>query len=252
MKYLIIISTLFVSGSLLGYVLEVFYRRFFSQHKWMNPGFMVGPYIPLYGFGVVILYALSNIDFTGIQNQAVEVIIKILLIGVMMTLIELIAGLIFIRGLNLKLWDYSDRWGNFKGVICPLFSLIWLVVGTFYFFLINPYFVDLIEWISENIIYSYFIGLVIGMMLVDFAYSLHIGVKLKKIGGKTVYVLHELKDFINNKFKAEYKEKQTFSHKLSILNSSDKLSSYLHEYHSNLKTVKQWWKKNKENKKRNG
>ena len=96
MKYLVIISTLFVIGSLVGWVIELFFRRFVSQHKWMNPGFLLGPYLPIYGFGVIVLYAVSNIPF-GITNRAVDVVIRILIIGVGMTVVEFLAGLIFIK-----------------------------------------------------------------------------------------------------------------------------------------------------------
>lgn len=183
MEILIIISTLFVIGSTLGYVIELFFRRFVSQKKWVNPGFLLGPYLPIYGFGVVVLYIVSNINF-GITNHSLDVVIKILIIGVGMTLIEFIAGLIFIKGMNMKLWDYSNRKGNIMGIICPTFSLIWLVVGSLYYFFLNPLLVDAISWISDNLIYTFFIGGVIGAMVVDFAYSIHLGLKIKQIQEK--------------------------------------------------------------------
>ena len=105
MKYLVIISTLFVIGSLLGWVIELFFRRFVSQKKWMNPGFLTGPYLPIYGFGVAVLYAVSNIPLK-IDNQVVDIIIRIIIIGVGMTLIEFIAGLIFIKGCVLMKYLY--------------------------------------------------------------------------------------------------------------------------------------------------
>ena len=172
MKYLVIIATLFVIGSMFGWVLELFFRRFVSQKKWMNPGFLTGPYLPIYGFGVIALYAVSNIDF-GITIEWVDIIVKILLIGVGMTLIEFIAGLIFIKGMGIRLWDYSDRKGNIMGIICPIFSLAWLLVGSLYYFFVNPFLVNAINWISENLIYTYFVGMVVGMIIVDFAYSVH-------------------------------------------------------------------------------
>ena len=49
-----------------------------------------------------------------------------------------------------------------------------------YFFFINPYLVQVIGWISENLIYTYFIGGVVGAMIVDFAYSLHLGLRVKQ------------------------------------------------------------------------
>ena len=179
MKYLVIISTLFVIGSLLGWCIELFFRRFVSQKKWMNPGFLTGPYLPIYGFGVILLYGLSNIPL-GIDNGFVEVLIRIIIIGVGMTLDEFIAGLIFIKGFKIKLWDYSNRKGNIMGIICPIFSVIWLAVGSLYYFLLNPFLVQSISWISENLIYTYFVGGVVGAMLVDFAYSIHLATKLKE------------------------------------------------------------------------
>ena len=179
MKYLVIISTLFVIGSLIGWIIELFFRRFVSQKKWMNPGFLTGPYLPIYGFGVLVLYAVSNIPL-GITNQIADIIVRILIIGVGMTVVEFIAGLIFIKGLKVKLWDYSNRKGNIMGIICPSFSLIWLVVGSLYYFLLNPFLVEGISWISENLIYTYFVGMVMGAMAVDFTYSIHLATKLKE------------------------------------------------------------------------
>ena len=198
MKYLVIVSTLFVVGSLFGWVLELFFRRFVSQKKWMNPGFLTGPYLPIYGFGVTMLYGISNIPL-GIDILVWDVIVRILIIGVGMTLIEFIAGLIFIKGFGIKLWDYSNRKGNIMGIICPIFSLAWLAVGSLYYFLLNPLLVDGISWISENLIYTYFVGGVVGMMLVDFSYSVHLATKLKEF--------NELQGLRFEEFKKEFKKK---------------------------------------------
>ena len=204
MKYLVLISTLFVIGSLLGWVIELFFRRFVSQKKWMNPGFLTGPYLPIYGFGVVVLFAVSNLPL-GISNQVWDIVVRILIIGVGMTVIEFIAGLIFIKGLKIKLWDYSDRKGNIMGIICPSFSLIWLVVGSAYYFLLNPILVEGISWISENLIYTYFVGMVMGAIVVDLAYSIHLATKLKEY--------KELADMRFEDFKKELKQRIKLIHK---------------------------------------
>ena len=198
MSYLVIISTLFVIGSLGGWIIELFFRRLVSQKKWMNPGFLTGPYLPIYGFGVIILYAVSNIPL-GIDGRLYDVIIRIIIIGVGMSLIEFLAGLIFIKGLGIKLWDYSNRKGNIMGIICPSFSLIWLIVGSLYYFFLNPVLVQGITWIAENLIYTYFIGAVIGAMIVDFAYSIHLATKLK--------VFNEYRALRFEEFKKEFKNR---------------------------------------------
>ena len=198
MSYLVIISTLFVIGSLGGWGIELLFRRFVSQKKWMNPGFLTGPYLPIYGFGVLVLYAVSNIPL-GIDGYIWDVIIRIIIIGVGMSLIEFIAGLIFIKGLGIKLWDYSNCKGNIMGIICPSFSIIWLIVGSLYYFFLNPVLVQGITWIAENLIYTYFIGAVIGAMIVDFAYSIHLATKLK--------VFNEYRALRFEEFKKEFKNK---------------------------------------------
>lgn len=179
MNILIIISTLFVIGALIGYLLELFFRRFVSG-KWINPGFLLGPYLPIYGVGVLLLYGISNIAFVGLL-PVVDVILKILLIFISMITIEFVTGLIFIKKYGIKLWDYSNYKGNILGIICPQFSFIWLVIGCLYYFLINPLLVDAITFISSYPIYGYFIGIVIGMILVDFAYSIHLASRLRRI-----------------------------------------------------------------------
>lgn len=199
------IITLFIIGSLIGWIIEVLFRRFFSAKKWINPGFLVGPYIPLYGFGTIILYGLSNLDlsYIGVTNNILAIIIKILLIGICLTLIEFIAGLIFLKGLKIKLWDYSNQKGNIMGIICPLFSLFWLVIGCAYYFGINPFLVKGVEFLASEShhIYYLFIGIVLGMMIVDFAYSIHLASKIIEVSNKLKVTI----DY--DKFKENVKEK---------------------------------------------
>lgn len=238
METFVIISTLFVIGSLVGYLIELFYRRFVSQKRWVNPGFMVGPYIPLYGFGVILLFAVSNFGIaeTNLPEWSKTLII-LGIIGILMTLIELIAGLIFIKGMHLKLWDYSNRWGNFKGIICPLFSFIWFVAGSLYFFFLNPLIIHAITVIAENPIYDYFIGLVIGMMLVDLAYSLHLGLKIKNLSNNMIIKFEE--------FKVSIKDSDRKSGERALVRkvpTSEKMKQYLELYKQREKPLKKWWK----------
>ena len=51
MSMFLTLAYLFFIGSVLGWCLELVFRKFFSsanpEHKWINPGFCVGPYVPL-------------------------------------------------------------------------------------------------------------------------------------------------------------------------------------------------------------
>ena len=59
MNLFLTLAFLFCIGSVLGWGLEVIFRRFFSAHHWVNPGFLVGPYLPLYGSSLCVLYLLA-------------------------------------------------------------------------------------------------------------------------------------------------------------------------------------------------
>ena len=63
MNNFLILAFLFFIGCFLGWGLEVLYRRFSPANvsrRWINPGFLVGPYLPLYGFGLCALYLLPS------------------------------------------------------------------------------------------------------------------------------------------------------------------------------------------------
>ena len=51
MSLFLTLADLFFIGSVFGWVLELLFRKFFSgtnpEHRWINPGFCVGPYLPL-------------------------------------------------------------------------------------------------------------------------------------------------------------------------------------------------------------
>ncbi len=175
---LLVAAFLFFVGSVSGWCIEVLFRRFFTAKKWINPGFLTGPCLPLYGFGVAGLFAISLIPISTGYYWLDSVLI-ILIMGVVMTLIEYVAGLIFIKGLKIKLWDYSDRKGNIQGIICPLFSFFWLVVGAFYYFVIDPYVLDAVIWFVNHIAFAFFVGMFFGVFAVDLGHSLNLTSKIR-------------------------------------------------------------------------
>ena len=144
MSILLTLADLFFIGSVSGWCLELVFRKFFSsanpEHKWINPGFCIGPYVPLYGFGLCILYLLASIgDLSGIADSIWGKALLFLGMAVSMTLIEYIAGIMLLKGAKLRLWDYSKLWGNIDGLICPLFSFFWAVLGGVYYFVLHPH-----------------------------------------------------------------------------------------------------------------
>ncbi len=227
----LVAAFLFITGSMLGWVTEVLFRRIFTAKKWINPGFLTGPYLPLYGFGIAGLFAISFLPiFTG--YAWLDAIIIIAIMGVTMTLIEYLAGLIFIKGMKIKLWDYSNRWGNIQGIICPLFSFFWLVVSAFYYFVIRLYVIDAVVWFVEHIEFSFVVGLFLGIFLVDLGHSLNISAKIRAFAKNHNIVVHfeKLKETVKDKAETLDKKKASFIFPFkSNRNLNENLASYKEE-----------------------
>lgn len=50
---------IFCIYALIGWLYEVLWMRFVvSPHKWINRGVLIGPFLPIYGFGMLLLYVL--------------------------------------------------------------------------------------------------------------------------------------------------------------------------------------------------
>lgn len=184
MADILTLAFLFAIGAMLGWGLEVLYRRFSPSNKsrrWINPGFLTGPYLPLYGFGLCSLYLLAGLEDTFfIQNADVSgKVLLFVTMAIVMTLLEYIAGLIFIKGMKVQLWDYSKERFNIQGIICLRFSIYWALLGAVYYFLIHPHIVNAVTWLSENITFSFFIGMFYGVFLVDLVQSLGIITKIR-------------------------------------------------------------------------
>lgn len=239
-KIFLNLVSLFVLGSVLGYIIELFWRRFVSQHHWVNPGFLVGPYLPIYGFGTVALFTLNYlVDLIPFPESLMwlKVVTSILSIAIALTLVEFIAGLIFIKGMKIKLWDYSNMKGNIMGIICPLYSLFWLAGGAIYYFLLSTPLNDFVNFLSDNTVYYFFIGIVVGMIIVDFCYSMHVATAISKFAkeNKVVVSLMQFQEHAQNENSHLNKMK-------------DKISKPFFFIYGNLKNNLESFKNKKQNK----
>ena len=221
-------SLIFFVGAIAGYIIEVFFRRFVSRKKWMNPGFLNGPWLPLYGFGLVLLYIICEyVNFPTLPSW-LDTVLKMVVITFSMTFIEYIAGLIFIKEMNIKLWDYSNQWGNIQGIICPLFSAIWTGIAALYYFLLAKPILNGLKWFSNNLAFSFVLGVFFGVIVIDYVYSTNLYHKIKKYAKENdiPVKLEELKVSIRE-HQEKAKEKYSF---ILPFNQNISLKEHLEKY----------------------
>ena len=115
---------LFIFGvfSIFGWILELCYRSIINK-KLINPGFMTGCVVPLYGMGAIILNVLCAIITKF--NFKYETLTIFIIGFILLSLLEFICGFVSLKYFNLRLWDYRDRKLNYKGFVgnirCTLF-----------------------------------------------------------------------------------------------------------------------------------
>ena len=233
MQIFLIYLFLYLVGSLLGWVIEVLFRRFFSAKKWVNPGFMKGPWVPLYGFGVIVMFTMcylcvsffpDNMLFYNplgglfghnyVSGPTPYDLIPILLMWVGMVLLEFLAGIIFIKGFHVKLWDYSNMKGNILGIICPAFNLIWLSVAIIFYYGINPFLFVISTQMhvymfggngeAAHFGFIFVMGVAYGIMLWDFVTSAGLFASVSKFAKK--HAILEKYESVREKWEANVKE----------------------------------------------
>jgi len=220
------LAFLFAIGAMLGWIIEFLFRNLIS-HKgpkgrfFINPGFCKGPWLPIYGFGLsamcaITVFVTTRMDPTFVNSFWGKVIV-ILFLGLTMITIEFVGGLMLLKGCNMRLWDYRERPGNFMGIVCPLFSLIWTAVGAAYYLFIHKAIIDDIYWFSKNLAFSFFVGLFFGVFIIDYITSSQEAKIIKRFANEHDVVVRyeELKALIQQKL-MEDKEKQHFFNQVSI------------------------------------
>ena len=174
-------------------------------------------------------------SYIPIEDYVLRKIVLFVLMALMMTAIEYIAGIIFIKHMKVKLWDYSGMWGNIQGIICPLYSFFWAILGAVYYFAVHPNILYALNWLSANLAFSFFIGMFYGFFIIDFVYSAQLMIKIKNYANdhKIVVKLEELKlSILQNAEQTKNSLKFIFA-----LSYDTKINEHLKKYHETRKKL---------------
>lgn len=121
----------FVFFSVSGWILEAVYRSI-RYGRFTNPGFFSGPWVPLYGIAAVAF----SLFYSLIAGHSIYVRAAFYLLFT--TGLELVTGEVLLRLFKQRFWDYTENFRNFRGLICPSFSLLWVLISFIYEFVLHP------------------------------------------------------------------------------------------------------------------
>ena len=149
------ILILFLLFSFVGWVYEVV-LGFIHYGVFLNRGYNFGPWLPIYGFGGLILYGI----FGKLMNKPVyvgkiniRIITLVIYIAVFATIIELASTYIMqFNGIPYnKLWDYHKYAFNFEGRIAPEPSIKFGLLGVAMFYLVMPLYKKFINMKNQKL-----------------------------------------------------------------------------------------------------
>ena len=146
----------FFLTSILGHLLETIMCKSYES------GILYGPWTPVYGFGSLIIIFFSDKIF---KKKNMNIIFKFILLFIfcffILTLTELVGGLLIEKIFGYAFWDYTKYRFNIGKYICLEIALIWGLISILFVF-IRPILNKIIEYIPNLITYIF-----IFLMIID-------------------------------------------------------------------------------------
>lgn len=131
----------FLVYGVVGWIWESFYCSIKAKH-YVYRGFLLGPYCPVYGFGVVSVLLLVPKDYGSLLNLYFNSI-------VIVTIIEFLASYLLEKLFNMVLWDYTNVPFNIEGRVAVPVSAFWGIGCVFLITIIHPEVEKLISYLSQ-------------------------------------------------------------------------------------------------------
>lgn len=132
---------LFLTYAFLGWCMEVT-CKFIQFKRFINRGFLIGPYCPIYGWGALAITLL-------LQRYTNDIIVLFVMAVIVCSFIEYFTSYFMEKKYHARWWDYSNKKFNINGRICLDTMIPFGILGVFIMYVSNPFFMDIYNNIPE-------------------------------------------------------------------------------------------------------
>ena len=173
---------LFYLYCIIGYIAEVIFV-YIGEKKWINRGYLMGPYLPIYGVGAMLITFL----LTGYYNDPFVVFIFSFIIC---SSVEYATSVILEKIFKRRWWDYSWRKYHVNGRVCLFNSIFFGFGGLVIIYIANPILYAFLDSISlkHQMIATLILTLVI---IVDLIISSIDAYRVSNVAGHLEVILNE-------------------------------------------------------------
>ena len=187
---------LFLIYSFFGWCMEVCVSLV-ERKRFVNRGFLIGPYCPIYGFSAVMMILLLS----KINNY----LLLFLVAMVLCSACEYFTSYILEKIFHARWWDYSSLKFNINGRICLKNSILFGLLGVGLIKYVNPFINKFIMLMNKNTLFILFISILI-IFIVDLFVSCSVLFKLKnlsikyKFADNTREITKHIREMLKNNF----------------------------------------------------
>lgn len=162
---------LFFISSMLGWLMEVL-CKLVQFGRFINRGFLIGPYCPIYGFGAVLVTALLS------RFSAYPAAVFVLAMAVCGTL-EYLTSYFMEKLFHARWWDYSHKPFNINGRVCAGTLIPFGLLGLGMIYGAKPFLFGLFSGLSARAVDALCVGLCL-LLAADTVVSATVLSKIRK------------------------------------------------------------------------
>lgn len=135
---------LFFIYAILGWIIETTLVSI-EKRKFVNRGFLIGPYCPIYGFGGLAITIL-------LKNYIKDPIVLFLMAVIICGTLEYFTSYIMEKIFKARWWDYSAKKYNINGRICLETVVPFGILGCLVMYVLNPITFKYLNMLSNSML----------------------------------------------------------------------------------------------------
>lgn len=184
----------FILYSFIGWCAEVI-LGFIVHRKFINRGFLLGPYCPIYGCGMMLIVIL-------LKDYLHEPLVLFILSMVICLILEYITSYLMELIFKARWWDYSRKKFNINGRVCLEYGLLFGIGGSIVMYVVHPFVMVIVNKFSKIAILLVgailFVGFIIDNIISFDAISKINKFEFKKHKDNTEDITNLIKEYLIN------------------------------------------------------
>lgn len=185
---------LFLTYSVAGWCMEVV-GKLIEKKKFINRGFLIGPYCPIYGTGAILITFLLK---KYVPDPVALFVMAILVCGTL----EYLTSYFMEKIYHARWWDYSQRKFNINGRVCLQNLVLFGIASCVIVYIVNPFIIGKLRLIPSTV-QTVIISILLAIHLVDNIVSYKIILNLKQVSKEvkdnTIEISEKVRKIIHNK-----------------------------------------------------